>query len=185
MQNVLSQSNDASYPPTGLHSDLGRSLYRELRALALAQMVQESSGHTLQATALVHEAWLRLGQVRETQRDKFLRIAATTMRRVLVDHARKRLSRKRGGGAARLPLEKIELATGEPPVDLLELDVALGELEQLDPRAFRIVELRFFGGLESREVAEMLALSERTIKREWASARLWLFDRMKGGQELE
>lgn len=162
--------------------DLGSELYRELRSLALRQMAREPSSHTLQATALVHEAWLRLRKSEGAERGTFLRQAAATMRRILVDHARKRRSVKRGGDAKRLSLEFVDVGGDDAPLDLLELDVALEELAALDARAHQIVELRFFAGLELREIADLLELSERTIKREWQTARLWLFDRVRKGE---
>jgi len=184
----LLHSSNPARPSTEAVSDcapdLGPELYRELRSLALGQMAREPSSHTLQATALVHEAWIRLRARAQRpaglqERGAFLRQAGATMRRILVDYARKRRSQKRGGAHERLSLEVIDALEGERPLDLLELDVALEELAILDPRAFQIVELRFFGGLELREIAELLDLSERTIKREWATARLWLYDRVQ------
>lgn len=139
-------------------------------------MAREPRGHTLQATALVHEAWLRLGQAEDGEHDSFVQLAATTMRHVLVDHARKNRSLKRGAAYERVPLELLEGLQAEAQPDLLLLDSALEELRRLDPRAFKIVELRFFGGLEVAQVAQLLDIGERTVKREWATARLWLLD---------
>ena len=159
--------------------DLADSLYVELRRLAVDQMRREPRGHTLQATALVHEAWLRLGEGEPNERGQFLARAATTMRHVLVDHARRTRSLKRGGDNVRVPLEAVEAIGGDDAPDLLALDDALRDLERLDPRAHRIVELRFFGGFEVATIAELLDVGERTVKREWSTARLWLLDRLQ------
>ena len=157
--------------------------YSELRALASRLLRRERSDHTLQTTALVHETFLKLGGTeRPEERDRFLALAATAMRRVLVDHERARRRLKRGGGA---PLQLIDqqgdLALGigaESTVDILALDEALGELAELAPRQSRIVELRFHGGLENVDVARILGTSERTVEREWALAKTYLRRRL-------
>jgi RNA polymerase sigma factor (TIGR02999 family) len=149
----------------------------ELRRLARAYMARERRGHTLQTTALVNEAFMRLVDargVRWQDRAHFLGISARLMRRVLVDHARTRGYRKRGGGAHRTTLDDALAVTPAPSVDLVALDQALEKLAAVDPRKSRVVELRFFGGLSVEETAEVLHLSTDTIKRDWRLAKLWL-----------
>jgi RNA polymerase sigma factor (TIGR02999 family) len=152
-------------------------VYAELHRLARANLRGERADHTLQATALVNEAYVRLvGQtrVRWQNRAQFFGTAAQFMRRILVDHARDRLSAKRGGGAPRVELDEALLATSERGIDLLALDAALERLERLDPRQGRLVVLRFFGGLTIEEAAAVLDISPATAKREWTTARIWL-----------
>ena len=156
----------------------------ELRRLARVYMGRERRGHTLQPTALVNEAFLRLadaGGVRWQDRAHFLGISARLMRRVLVDHARAHGYRKRGGGAQRVTLHEALLASPEPSLDILALDRALEALAAVDERKSRIVELRFFGGLSVEETAEVLHFSNDTIKRDWRLARLWLLRELEGG----
>lgn len=178
-------SNEQQEPESSAHGELGTALYAQLKQLARAQMAREPRAHTLQATALVHEAWLRLGKSREREHESFLALAAGVMRRVLVDHARKSRSLKRGAAYSRVPMELAESMACATPVDLLEIDRALQELEALDERAFRIVELRFFGGMEMAQIATLLGMGERSVKREWATARLWLLDRMQRPEEQD
>ena len=152
-------------------------VYGELHRLAKASLRRERPDHTLQATALVNEAYVRLvGQTRMRwqNRAQFFGTAAQFMRRILVDHARDRLSAKRGAGAPRIELDEAILATEERGIDLLALDAALERLEQLDARQGRLVVLRFFGGLTIEEAAEVLEVSPATAKREWVTARMWL-----------
>lgn len=157
-------------------------VYGELRAIARRYLARESAGHTLQSTALVHEAYLRLVDQRSARwqnRSQFFGIAAQMMRRILVDHARHRHRIKRGGSALTLSLDDaMSAAAPEANVDLLALDRALTTLEAIDPRGARIVELRFFSGLTIEETAEVLALSTGTVKREWNTARAWLYRAM-------
>jgi len=159
-------------------------VYRELRAIAERYMRRERAGHTLQATALVHDAFLTLvDQTRVDWQDRahFFAVASQAMRRILVDHARARDAAKRGAGAERVPLaDTVVLAKESPlsPEDLLSLDTALTELAVLDPHQARIVELRYFGGLSIEEAAETLGISPATLKREWALARAWLHRRL-------
>jgi RNA polymerase sigma factor (TIGR02999 family) len=159
-------------------NDLMPAVYAEVKKLARSYLRRERSDHTLQTTALVNEAYLRLvdqRQVRWNNRAHFFGIAAQMMRRVLVDHARSRKADKRGRGEARVVLdEAMEIAATPQNVDVLALDEALKELEALDPRQAQIVELRFFSGLSIEETAEVTSLSPATIKREWAAARAWL-----------
>jgi RNA polymerase sigma factor (TIGR02999 family) len=149
----------------------------ELRRLAGAYMARERPGHTLQPTALVNEAFLRLVDaqgVRWHGRAHFFGIAARLMRRVLVDHARARGFQKRGGGAQAVPLETTILVSRAPDIDLLDLDRALDALAEVDERKARVVEMRFFGGMTVEETAGAMAVSIDTVKRDWRLAKLWL-----------
>ncbi len=152
-------------------------VYDELRRIAGAQLRRERRDHTLQATALVNEAYLRLvdqTRVQWRNRAHFFGIAAQLMRRILVDHARRQRAAKRGGGATLLAINE-EIAAGpERDFDLVVLDDALEQLQAFDPRAAQLVELRFFGGLTIEETGEVMQLSPATIKREWNTARAWL-----------
>ncbi len=161
-------------------------VYDELRRVAAAYLRRERPGHTLQGTALVHEAYLRLidqTRVRWQNRAHFLGVAAQMIRRILVDHARAKHSAKRGAGGVTLSLdESIEVAGGRD-VDLVSLDDSLEELARLDPQQARIVELRYFTGLSIEESAEVLGISPATVKREWAVARAWLFRELSRRKE--
>jgi RNA polymerase sigma factor (TIGR02999 family) len=153
-------------------------VYDELRRLARRCLRREPSGHTLQATALVNEAYLKLIQQSDVQwqnRAHFFAIAARLMRRILVDHARRHQASKRGGMVHRLPLDEALDVPEAQEVDLIALEEALIELARLDPEQCRIVELRFFGGLTVEEIAEVLGVSISTVKREWIMAKAWLF----------
>ncbi len=155
----------------------------ELRRLARGYMGRERQGHTLQTTALVNEAFLRLTdarQIRWQDRAHFLGISARLMRRVLVDYARRRGFHKRGGGAQRVTLHEAVATASDPAVDVLALDRALEALEKIDARKSRIVELRFFGGLSVEETAEVLKVSTDTVKRDWRLAKLWLLRELQG-----
>lgn len=158
----------------------------ELRRLARAYMGRERRGHTLQTTALVNEAFIRLvdaKSVRWQDRAHFLGISARLMRRVLVDHARSRGYQKRGGGGQRVSLSEAGDVSAQPPVDLLALDRALEGLEVADTRKAKVVELRFFGGLTVEETADVLHVSTDTIKRDWRMAKLWLLRELEGGRD--
>ena len=151
-------------------------VYADLRTIAAGQLRGERQNHTLQATALVNEAFLRLvdqDQIEWQSRAQFFALAARSMRRILVDHARRRRAGKRGGDPRRVPLDDIAVTAG-PEVDVLELDDSLKRLEALDSRQARIVELRFFAGCTMEEIAEVLDISASTIKRQWRLARVWL-----------
>ena len=155
----------------------------ELRRLARGYMGRERRGHTLQATALVNEAFLRLTDARSVRwqdRAHFLGISARLMRRVLVDYARTRGYLKRGGGAQRVTLNEGLVASPEPTLDVVELDRALEALAAVDARKSRVIELRFFGGLSVEETAEVLHVSHDTVKRDWRLAKLWLLRELEG-----
>jgi RNA polymerase sigma-70 factor, ECF subfamily len=151
-------------------------VYNELRRIAGAQMRRERPGHTLQATALVHEAYMRLaGDVPAQNRAHFFAIAAHTMRQILLDYARRRHAGKRGGaGARKVDLDAELLVGGDTLEDVIAIDEALERLAQIDPRQSRLVELRFFAGLDVEEAAEVMGISATTMKREWRSAKAWL-----------
>jgi RNA polymerase sigma factor (TIGR02999 family) len=158
-------------------------VYDELRRLAGAYLNQERRDHTLQPTALVHEAYLRLidqHQIDWKNRAQFIGLAAVMMRRILVNHARDRAAAKRGGQAQKVPLTGIEVAGDAPDVDVIELHDALDRLDALDPRKSRIVELKFFGGLTTAEIGEVLQVSVATVERDWSFARAWLYDVIAG-----
>jgi|SRR5688572_12241465 len=155
----------------------------ELRRLARGYMSRERGEHTLQTTALVNEAFLRLTDARRVRwqdRAHFLGISARLMRRVLVDHARSRGYRKRGGGAQRVTLDEGLVASPDPGLDVLALDRALDALAELDARKSKVIELRFFGGLSVEETAEVLHVSPDTVKRDWRLAKLWLLRELEG-----
>jgi RNA polymerase sigma-70 factor (ECF subfamily) len=152
-------------------------VYNELRRVARAQMQRERPGHTLQATALVHEAYLKLAGQRSTNwqnRAHFFGVAAQLMRRILIDHARGHNRGKRGGAQQFVPLDKAIAFCPEQSDELLRIDEALKRLSKLDVRQAKIVEMRFFAGLTSEEIAEVLNISAKTVKRDWAVAKAWL-----------
>jgi len=161
-------------------------VYQELHRIASRYLRHERPGHTLQSTALVHEAYVKLvdqHRVDWHNRAQFFGLAAQAMRRILVDHARARSREKRGAGAPRVALDAVEPADAESnlhPADAIALDRALEKLESFDPGQARIVELRFFGGLTVEETADVLGTSPSTVKREWTLARAWLFRELEG-----
>jgi RNA polymerase sigma factor (TIGR02999 family) len=158
-------------------------VYGELHDIASRHMRHERRGHTLQTTALVHEAYLRLagaGPLEVQNRVHFFALASQQMRRILIDHARLTSAQKRGGDAIRTDLDRVQVGVEGRSVDVLMLDQALEDLEQLEPRAARLVELRYFGGYTDQEAAEVLGVSFATARRDWEFARAWLFDRMNG-----
>jgi RNA polymerase sigma factor (TIGR02999 family) len=163
-------------------------IYSELRQIAHNCLYRERPGHTLQTTALVHEAYLKLIDQRDTRwqnRAHFFAIAAQAMRRILVDSARRHTAAKRGGPAENLSLdEAANISLGEPDPILLPLHEALIKFAEIDPEQSRIVELRFFGGLTIEETAEVMNLSRDTVKLEWAMARAWLRYQLKGDEIL-
>jgi RNA polymerase sigma factor (TIGR02999 family) len=171
-------------------ADLMPQVYDELRRLAANYLRHERPGQTLQATALVHEAFLRLSKEKNQpwkNRTHFLAIAALSMRQILVQRARARRAEKRGGGAEKITLDESVMSAsarnataGQGPVDVLELDAALEKLAALDPQQAKIVELRYFGGMTVEEVAESLDISPATVKRHWTVARAWLHKELTG-----
>ena len=161
-------------------------IYDELRRLARQCMRRERSGHTLQTTALVNEAYLRMvksSQVEWHDRAHFFAVAAQLMRRVLVDEARKRNYQKRGGQFTRIEFDETLVPAQERSFDLLELDQALDRLAQFAPRKSRVIELRFFGGLNIDETGAVLGISNDIVKREWRTAKLWLLHELGGDQQ--
>ena len=160
-------------------------VYDELRKLAAAKMAQENPGQTLQATALVHEAYVRLVDVEKAQhwnsRGHFFGAAAEAMRRILVDQARKKRNQRHGGGLRRLPMENVDIAAPEPPLDLLAVNEALERFEQMDKVAADLVKLRYYAGLTIPQAAEALGISSTTADRYWAYARAWLHSELKKG----
>ena len=161
---------------------LMEAVYAELRRLAHSYLRRERPGHTLQSTALVHEAYLRLidqKNVTWQNRAHFFGIAASMMRRILVDHARSRQASKRGKGVSLLVLDEAIAGSGPRDLNLVALDRALDSLAEIDPQQSRIVELRFFAGLSIEDTAEVLKISPATVKREWAMAKAWLYREMR------
>ena len=179
-------SNVSDLPPSAPRRELEQlvaALYDELHAVAARAMRRERGSHTLQPTAILHEAYMRLANQRQagwSDEREFLAVAANVMRRVLVDHARRRAAGKRGAGAARVTLDPERMAASESGVDLLGLDDALERLAADEPRAARVVELRFFAGLSVEETAAALGVSVPTVKRDWAWARTWLYSELEG-----
>jgi RNA polymerase sigma factor (TIGR02999 family) len=161
-------------------------VYEQLRASAARHMASERPGHTLQPTALVHEAFLRLvgeGHTTWDGRGHFYVAAANAMRRILIDHARKRGRQKRGGDWQRLDLDSVDLAREPAPLeDIVSVDEAIRRLEKRDERMAKIVRLRFFAGLGVQEIAEVMGITDRTVRREWAVARAWLYRELAGEQ---
>ena len=173
-----------SEPGTGRPVDaLFAALYAELKSSARAQMRKESAGHTLSATALTHEAWFRLTEQTRTQwqsRGHFLGMASIMMRRILVNHAVAKQALKRDVPLVSLTLAEAEQVAGGPGAEVVRVHEALLAFEPVDPRAAKVVELKFFGGLENEEIAEVLGLSLATVKRDWALARAWLHRELQG-----
>lgn len=158
------------------------AVYHDMRRLAMAHVRSERCNHTLQPTALVHEAYVKLIDQRNTDwkdRLHFFSVASRIIRRILIDHARARLADKRGGGGARVSVSDMDIAAPERGVDLIDLDEALVELARLDEQQARVVELRYFGGCSVEEVAELLKVGKRTVDRDWQAARAWLFARLE------
>jgi RNA polymerase sigma factor (TIGR02999 family) len=160
----------------GAGEELMRRVYHQLHRMAENRMRGERPGHTLQPTALIHEAFLLLVDQRSgwKNRSHFFKIAARCMRRIVLQHARRRAAAKHGGGAPKITLDEASLPATARPVDLLDLDRALDRLKEIEPRQVEVVELRFYGGYTAREIAETLGISESTVNREWALARAWL-----------
>jgi RNA polymerase sigma factor (TIGR02999 family) len=157
-------------------------VYDELRHIASIRLRGEAANHSLQPTALVHEAYIRLTRLREVDwqsRSHFFAVSATVMRRILVDHARANQARKRGDGLGTITLNDAVFSTPEREPEVLALDEALDRLAELDERQSKIVELRFFAGMSDEETAHVLGVSSRTVKRDWRAAKAWLFAELK------
>jgi RNA polymerase sigma factor (TIGR02999 family) len=170
------------------HGDDGASekllplVYDELRRHAAARLAREAAGQTLQPTALVHEAWLRIvgtGDHTWQNRAHFFGAAAEAMRRILIENARRKARLKRGGSQLRLDVDELELAATTPDEKVLLIDEALERLEAQDPEKARVVLLKFFGGYTNQEVAESMGVTERTVERHWAYAKAWLFQTIR------
>jgi RNA polymerase sigma factor (TIGR02999 family) len=158
-------------------------VYNELHRLARRYMSRERKGHTLQATALINEAYVRLVDQKNVQwanRSHFFAISAQIMRRILIDHARRHGYAKRGGGAHQVSLEEAATVVPDQSQELLRLDEALKSLAEMDPRRSQVVELRYFGGLNNEEIADVLQISENTVTRDWNMARAWLYQQLTG-----
>lgn len=163
-------------------------VYQELRRLAGYYMRRERPGHTLQTSALVNEVYMRLvdyRQMRWQSRAHFFAVAAQAMRRILVEHARKRHVAKRGGGAVQVSFDEAATVSEKQAADLIALDDALTSLEAIDPRKSRIVELRYIGGLNIEEAAEVLDISPATVQREWRAAKAWLYREIKAAEATD
>ncbi|HEU0253565.1 MAG TPA: sigma-70 family RNA polymerase sigma factor [Pyrinomonadaceae bacterium] len=158
-------------------------VYEELHRLARRYMSRERKGHTLQTTALINEAYVRLVDQRNVHwanRSHFFAISAQIMRRILIDHARRHAYAKRGGGAHQVSLEEAATVVPDQSLDLVRLDEALKSLAEMDPRRSQVVELRYFGGLNNEEIAGVLKVSENTVTRDWNMARAWLYQQLSG-----
>lgn len=163
-------------------------VYDELHRLARRYMSRERKGHTLQTTALIHEAYVRLVDQKNVQwanRSHFFAISAQIMRRILIDHARRHQYAKRGGGARQVSLEEAATVVPDHSEELLRLDEALKSLAEMDPRRSQVVELRYFGGLNNEEIAGVLHISENTVTRDWNMARAWLYQQLSGSGRID
>ena len=172
---ILHEWNDGD---AGAGERLLPFVYKELRRQARFLMSRERSDHTLQPTALVHEALLKLTELTEIKwndRSHFYRFVSRLMRRILVDHARKHAAEKRGSNPIHFSIDDVHIPVGDRAASIIALDEALARLAKFDGRQANIIEMRFFGGMNNAEIAESLDISERTVAREWQSARLWLF----------
>lgn len=160
-------------------------VYNELKRVAKYYLSRERPGHTLQTTALVHEAFIRMVDQQHVDwknRAHFFSLASEMMRRILVNYARDRAAVKRGGNAQRISLSNLDEAAERPNIDLIALDQALNELAREDERKARIVELKFFGGMTNNEIAEVMKISDATVEREWTVARAWLYRAIEGSK---
>jgi RNA polymerase sigma-70 factor (ECF subfamily) len=180
---AMTDAIDGPMPPSGAAEELFPRLYGELREIADRLLRGEVVGHTLQPTALVHEAWFKLAgpnAPRPVDREHFLALSARAMRQVLVDHARRRRTLKRGGAAVDLTIADDRLGFAIPLDDLIAVDDALSRLGTQNERLARVVDLRFFAGLSEEETARALGVTTRTIQRDWAKARAWLHAELDG-----
>ena len=180
-----SEQRDSQTGNSGALAEIMPAMYSELRRLASYYLRRERGDHTLQTTALVHEAYLRLVEQRQVSwenREQFLGIAAQLMRRILVDYSRGHQAAKRGGGAGRVFLEEAVLGSRQPAADVVALDEALTRFAGVDPDIARLVELRFFGGLTIAEAAGVLGVSPATVKRNWNVAKAWLARELRGNE---
>jgi RNA polymerase sigma factor (TIGR02999 family) len=167
------------------HEASAAVIYTELRRLAQQHMRRERPDHTLQATALVHEAYIRLVDQRTQWKSRahFFAVAASMMRRILVDHAKEHLAQKRGAGVPKASLDEALTVSAQPIAELVALNDALTELEKIDPQRSRIVELRYFAGLSNEESARVLGISPATVQRQWAGARAWLYHQLSQAEQ--
>jgi RNA polymerase sigma factor (TIGR02999 family) len=175
---VTALLNRAAEGDEAARNELYPRIYEEMRTLAAAHLARERPEHTLQPTALLHEAYLRLIEIREIDwisRGHFFAISAKIMRRILISHARARLSAKRGGDRMRVELDGVSAIGPEPESMIVALDEALSRLEKQSPRAYQLVELKFFAGLSFEEAALAMNVSSRTLKRDWELAKRWLY----------
>ena len=175
---------DGGAPAPPAAAELAPLVYEDLKRMAAALMAREAPGATLQPTALVHEAYVRLVDQTRVQwrgRTHFLAVGARMIRRVLIDSARARNADKRGGGRERLTLADVGALTSDGRMDLEALDTALADLARGDERAARVVEMRFFGGLTEEQIAEVLGVTDRTVRNDWRAARAWLRRELAGG----
>jgi RNA polymerase sigma factor (TIGR02999 family) len=168
--------------PPGVAEDWMPVVYTELRRMAAQRMAREAPGQTLQATALVHEAWLKVGDQSFENRAHFFAAAAEAMRRILVDRARRKQSLRHGGALQRADWSSLDLAAEAPEEQVLAVHEALDRLSAIDPLGAKLIKLRFFAGLPNVEAAELLGISERTAKRTWSYARAWLFEELNRQQ---
>lgn len=178
----MKEPTNANQPSTEAErsaAGLLEQAYQELRHLAAARMAREAPGHTLQATALVHEAWIQISRYNAgvwKNRAQFVGVAAEAMRRILIDSARRKTSQKRGGKHECLDIDGVEVADTHPPEEILKINAALELLEREDPAQARVVVMKFFGGMTNEEAADFLGVSERTIYRHWVCAKARLAD---------
>ncbi len=178
-QQIADLLANSGYWETAQPAEIAPLVYEELRRLAAARMARQFPGQTLQATALVHEAWIRLGDGKFENRAHFFSAAAQAMRHLLIERARHKLRARHGGGMERVNPDEVEIAAPADDERLLQIHEALDELAAVAPVKAEVVKLRFFVGLEETEIAELLGVSLRTVERYWAWSKAWLFDRIR------
>jgi len=177
----MSNTDDRQYGPAtdDQFQQLSQELYSSLRRMARVQRRRMNFGETLQTTALVNEAWLKLARHGGwTSREHFLNTSATVMRHVLVDYARAQIAAKRGGGRETVPIDEVEALVGESSENVIHIDLALTRMQSLEPLLARVVECRFFAGYTEQETADLTGVSPRTIQRQWLKARAWLYQEL-------